>query len=396
MTNPLVDQVRRELEPVARDLPDCPLDIDAVLAQGSRRRNRSRVVAVGLSGLVVVMAVAAWSTVSALLSSPEAVLVESADGSSEATPTTVTSSTVPSTSARTAADGGLATADVVADLDPDSILFFSDHEGCSEMSNRRLHRDWAEGQQPGPGDNDSYGFAYNSGRLGSEIDWEFTNEGPALSGECSAALDLLDVNGASANAVRLFRRYDRAGSALPADAYYSAWFLVPEDVVIGDDTGADGELNYGFWTIMQLKNMVEESSGGEAVSRSAFSLTAGRSTDDSAMSLWVHNKVPCGLAEDCGQSATIAPAVDIVFPSGRWVHVEVLLKARPDDSGQLSIWQDGVLILDYRGQTERPQTVRRTWNIASSGRLHLSGPHTLYVDDALISTEPVHPRLFAD
>lgn len=321
------------------------------------------------------------------------------------TPTTVSSTAALSTTDRPEAPGaptteaattGVRSTAAAIDRLPDgSVLFHSDHEGCADIEDGRAHADWIEGQA-GSGLNEdgtpTYGFAFNSGdSTNGDIDWGFVERPDARSGRCvlSMALNRADTGD---DAIRLFRRYDRNGSPLPAAAYYSAWLFLPEEVVFDASGSVDGRDVFGFWNVFQIKNDV--AGGDDRRSMSAFSFNAGRLPDEPFMSLSVYSKVPCGGAEDCDQAFTIEQQQPIAIPTGRWVHFELYLASRSGADGELQVWQDGRLILDYVGPTERTSTVRRTWALGNLGLLHHRPSATVLVDDPLISTRPIHPELF--
>jgi hypothetical protein len=285
--------------------------------------------------------------------------------------------------------------DVVGRLAPGSVLFHTDNEGCDGLLDGRAHPDWIEGQ-PGTGRNDdgtpTYGFAYNTGdTTAAEIDWRFVEQPNAPSGRCVLSMTLNHADDSS-HAVRLFRRYDRNGELLPDDAYYSAWLYFPKVIEFDNRGVIDGEDVFGFWNVFQIKNDLGLEDSRRSLS--ALSFNAGKVPDQDVMSLTAYSKVPCGADEDCGRAFTIEQSDPTPIPTGRWVHFELHLLSRIDGTGRLEVWQDGEMILTYSGPTERPGTVRRTWSLTSMGHLHRTPSHSLFADDPVISTEPMHPELF--
>lgn len=280
-------------------------------------------------------------------------------------------------------------------LAPGSVLFHSDNEDCVNVPDGRGHPDWIEGQ-PGTASNDdgtpTYGFAYNTGdSTNGEIDWRFLKQPGAPSGSCVLSLTLNRADNSS-HAVRLFRRYDQDGNQLPDDAYYSVWLYFPEVIEFDRQGTIDGQDVFGFWNVFQIKN--DQALGDGRRSLSALSFNVGKLPDEVVMSMSAYSKVPCGSAEDCDRAFTIDQAEPVPIPTERWVHFELHLQSRADETGQLKVWQDGRQILTFEGRTERPDTVRRTWSLTSMGHLHNLRSHTLFADDPLISTEPIHPELF--
>ncbi len=78
------------------------------------------------------------------------------------------------------------------------------------------------------------------------------------------------------------------------------------------------------------------------------------------------------------------------FPHDRWVKVKVHLVLSERNDGVMEVWQDGVKVIDARGQTL--PTARAVYNrlqvgITANGNRQFS--HTLYVDDVVISNQPL-------
>lgn len=88
---------------------------------------------------------------------------------------------------------------------------------------------------------------------------------------------------------------------------------------------------------------------------------------------------------------SFAPLRTVALPVGRWVHVEVRVVNSPDDSGRITVWQDGERIFDVpnvRTLGTRPLN----WLVTSIGRDVTPTPVRLFVDDAAITTLPMRPR----
>lgn len=287
--------------------------------------------------------------------------------------------------------GGRPTTGAVIDPADPSVLFFSDNDDCTGIEAQQRHPDWVQGQ-PGSGRNDdgtpTFGYAYNTGDASKgEINWGFHPTSIALSGDCVLAMGVADAYG-NKRAVRIFRRYDRQGRYLPGEAYYSVWYYFPTEVSYDSSGSVGGTRRWGYWNVFQIKNEV----GGDSLAN--LSINAGKLTGASAMEFRIGYKSPCGGVEECDDASTINAHTSVPIPVGRWVHFELYLKSSTGPDGRLTAWQDGREIIDFTGQTERTGSSRRTWSVNNYGQLHRPSSHTLYVDDALISTRPVHPLLF--
>ncbi len=268
----------------------------------------------------------------------------------------------------------------------ESVLFASGAEGCESGSDR--HPDWIEGQSSGGLDDQgrpTHGFAFHSGQAGHR----FEIHERAVEGECVISLDIGGVDRQPASA-RLFRRYDRRGNELPEEAYYSWWIMIPQDVSFARRAEIGGDTVFGYWNVAQLYNDVAAADGG-GESRSTLSVMAGRTQDEEHMTLSVYSKARCGAEPGCDdEERLVQPAASAIeLPAGRWVHVQLYVRSAGDASGRVMLWQDGRLIIDHSGQSERDGATRRKWALTSSGVLHDPANHTVHIDDVVISTEPV-------
>jgi hypothetical protein len=271
------------------------------------------------------------------------------------------------------------------------VLFFSNNDSCRGIENSQRHPDWVEGQPNSSRNEDgtpTYGYAYNTGdSTRGEISWGFVEKNFALSGRCVLSMGVDDAY-SNRRAIRIFRRYDRNGRDLPDDGYYSVWFYFPHEVSFDARSTTNGTTNYGFWNVFQIKDRVNGNS------LSSFSINAGKVTGEDFMSFHIWSKARCGAVEECSAANGIDQSNPIAIPTGRWVHLEMYHKASTGQDGRVTLWQDGTEIIDFTGVTERRGSIRRNWSVNNYGRLHRPASHELYVDDVLISTTPIHPRLF--
>ncbi len=334
------------------------------------------------------------TTTATATSSTSTVAPTSTAAPSTSTSTTTTSSTSSSSTSSSTVPpdrpGRPSTADVI-DPDAPSTLFFSDNDNCTSIDRGKAHPDWIEGQSSPSTNEDgapTYGFAYNTGsEYAGDIAWGFRPLANALSGDCVLAMTLNDAY-SSTQAVRIFRRYDRHGSPLPARGYYSAWFLFPHELSYDARSNDGGSTRYGFWNVFQIKNKVN------GTSLANLSVNAGKVTGEDFMSFHIWRKSDCGAIENCSAAGSVGQTDPVPIPVGQWVHLEMYLQASAGGDGRIMMWQDGVPIIDFTGPTERVGTERRAWSVNNYGVLHRPSSHTLFVDDALISTASVHPRLF--
>ncbi len=149
------------------------------------------------------------------------------------------------------------------------------------------------------------------------------------------------------------------GGALPHDAYYSAWFMIPAQYWTSS-----------YWTIVKFR------------SRTADATTEGlelrlRSLPGGGYVLYVFDHDRRYL------QTPIADPAPIVEP-GAWFKLTFFLAQATDPTGRLTVWLGDKELYDL----ERRATLKGTeLNFAVSNIAELLDPSsgTLYVDDAMIS-----------
>jgi len=150
-----------------------------------------------------------------------------------------------------------------------------------------------------------------------------------------------------------------------SDAYYSAWFLLPEAYQL------EPEL-----TLLRLRS--RDADGGEPYNGEELQL---RSLSSGGYVLQVFNNNNNFLLEPV---ADPAPHVQ----SGRWFQLEV--RYEPQSSGRLRVWLDGRLFYDLEGRPAAggPEQLFTVCNVAQTAT---PAPVTLYVDDVAVSLSRVSP-----
>jgi len=74
------------------------------------------------------------------------------------------------------------------------------------------------------------------------------------------------------------------------------------------------------------------------------------------------------------------------IPVAKWTHLEVYLRQSSQFTGQITVWQDGVLLFDINNiRTKYPDADNR-WSVNNYGLDITPNPVVLYVDDAAVST----------
>jgi hypothetical protein len=156
------------------------------------------------------------------------------------------------------------------------------------------------------------------------------------------------------------------------DAYYSAWFLLPEDYRLEPQM-----------TVMRLRS--RDPSTGELFNGEELQL---RSLPVGGYVLQVFSNHAGFLLEPL---ADPAPRID----AGRWFQLEA--RYEPQSSGRLRVWLDGALAYDLRGRpgAAGAEMVLGLCNVAETAE---PAPLVLFVDDAAVSLSRVTPsgKLTAD
>ena len=81
---------------------------------------------------------------------------------------------------------------------------------------------------------------------------------------------------------------------------------------------------------------------------------------------------------------------EVQFPKGRWVHLKSHLLLSDEADGVIELWQDGQKIIDAHGQTlVLAHAIYNSFEIGISAYNEQDKPATLYVDDVLISDQPM-------
>jgi hypothetical protein len=153
----------------------------------------------------------------------------------------------------------------------------------------------------------------------------------------------------------------------PPAGYYSAWFYVPSTIAVGawlslthfsgSETG-DGKNLSAIWDV----NLYPLPAGGLAAQ--LFNYLTG------------------------GNTRQLTP---VPFPLDTWTRLEVYLSKATGPTGELTVWQDGVQIL----QKMNIATVSNDWVQWDAGgaadATTLPSPASIYMDDAAISLVPLGP-----
>jgi hypothetical protein len=152
---------------------------------------------------------------------------------------------------------------------------------------------------------------------------------------------------------------------LPTQAYYSAWYYLPQSVTVGY-----------YWVIMKFRaGLGNPPAQGELFDVNFTSPSAG------VMSLRVYDH----RSSDLPLSVRQPPDV----PVNTWFQLEAFYRDASDSTGRFTLWLNGQQILDWQGATGLTSWV--AWDVVSVGEDLFPEPAILYVDDCAISQTRVGP-----
>jgi hypothetical protein len=148
---------------------------------------------------------------------------------------------------------------------------------------------------------------------------------------------------------------------LPDQAYYSAWYYLPQSVSVGL-----------YWVIMKFRRAVPDAPG-TAAELFDVNLT-NPSPGVMGLRLFDHS-IPPTQAQPKVDSNSVAV--------NAWFQLEAFYRAAADNTGHLTLWLDGKPILDLSEPTGPAGWV--AWDVVSVGYALNPEPAILYVDDCAIS-----------
>ena len=152
--------------------------------------------------------------------------------------------------------------------------------------------------------------------------------------------------------VRFFRWHSQTG-------YYSAWYYFPQ-VYSG----------MNWWNVFQWK---------DANNNPAWSVNV--ENVGGQMRYWLYDAYTGGV-----YNQSVAN-----IPVGHWVHLEAYYKIASDNTGRVTVYQNGQQLIDAQNvQTEAPGT-GIYWGVSNYTDNIVPSTATIYVDDAAISTNRLGP-----
>jgi len=205
-----------------------------------------------------------------------------------------------------------------------------------------------------PGGPNAGGGVFNSGFATSRVD----AVGFAHSGLHAATLliNTLNAGDLPTSGTRLFRW--REPEKYP-ELYYNVWFYFPEHYVPNGHPP--------WWNVFQWK------SKRPGANDPFMTLNVGNRSDG-AMYFYLYDK---STNNSHGQSIKN-------IPEGQWFRVEAFYKCSATNNGHVTLWQDGVQILEVSSVQTRYADGNCEWSVNNYSASLTPNPAIIYVDDAAI------------
>jgi len=156
-----------------------------------------------------------------------------------------------------------------------------------------------------------------------------------------------------------FARLYRWGD-LPNDSYFRVWMYIPQRYTIGQ-----------YWNVFEFQGRTDPADPTKFVYLWSLDLKQASNGDMS----WYLYDTP---------RARNVPTATIVAPIGRWFLVEAFMHQATDNTGQVTFWIDGNLLVDVTGVSTVP-TMWLSWNVGGSASNITEQPAEIFLDDAAIA-----------
>jgi hypothetical protein len=186
---------------------------------------------------------------------------------------------------------------------------------------------------------------------------------PARSGRCAIRSEVVPQPAGTISGAQLIDP-----GPLPADAYESTWFFVPDPI---------GTVQYWVFFKLGSRTVVDDPATGVDVWDFNLQPTASGGLEVAIIPRLADLAAPAALGD---------PSV----PIGRWFQVESHFRASPGDDGVLQLWLDDTLLFEARGFTAPTAAVG--WSIGGGCEQLTSPAATMNIDDAAIAKRRLGPQ----
>jgi len=164
----------------------------------------------------------------------------------------------------------------------------------------------------------------------------------------------------STNGKNEYARLYRWGN-LPDDAYFRVWMWIPQRYTIGQ-----------YWNVFEFQGRPDPTTPANLSYLWSLDLEQAANGD---MSWYLFD----GQRQD-----KYLPSATTLAPIGRWFMVEALLHQATDNTGRITFWIDGSLLVDVSG-VSTVLNAWLSWDVGGVSPAITQQPAELYLDDAAIS-----------
>jgi hypothetical protein len=163
--------------------------------------------------------------------------------------------------------------------------------------------------------------------------------------------------------------------------YCSAWYFLPEAV----------QPKKYWWFMLFRSRDVPAAVGDDFRDEIAVSFTSGT---DGSVGTRVFRRSAALPIDSTELDESVAPVLELPVPIARWFHIEVFHRTGSDDSGHLTVWQDGKLTFDVAGPNSL--TDHAEWMVGGVVDSLATTASELFIDDAAMTKRRIGPtRPFA-
>jgi hypothetical protein len=183
------------------------------------------------------------------------------------------------------------------------------------------------------------------------------------------------------SAVRAFRWRE---SRTNREAYYSAWFYIPTRYTLTGDSCCGR-----YWNLFQFKSRSSDGRNDPVWALYVANRPSGELYLYAGWG-WGGTRI-AGPYSTSGVGGKNYQQTVASLPVGRWTRIEAFLRQSKDFDGRVAVWQDGVLLFDFRNvRTSYDNPAYNAWRSANEWSINLysdglsPNPASMYVDDVSI------------
>jgi hypothetical protein len=179
---------------------------------------------------------------------------------------------------------------------------------------------------------------------------------PSPHGGRFTARSAISPTGRGTSYARLYR-----WGELPNDAYYKVWMWIPARYTIGQ-----------YWNVFEFQGRTDPADPNSYKYLWSLDLEQASNGD---MSWYLYDDL---------RGRNYPPATPTVAPIGRWFLVEAFMHQATDNSGRVTFWIDGTLLVDVPG-VSTVLSAWLSWNVGGAAPDITAQPAEIFLDDAAIT-----------